>query len=80
MAWWQAEICAFLHSDADTGQSISAGCTVIDLTEGSETGNVEGSSDIDSEIEIIEESPDVDLEIKIIGWVNMYQDVCIVHM
>ena len=40
---------------------------MIDLTEGSETGNVEGSSDIDSEIEIIEGNPDVDLEIKIIG-------------
>ena len=55
------------YSDADASQSIPAGYIVIDLTEDSETGNVEGSSDIDSEVKIVEGSPNVESEVEIIG-------------
>lgn len=49
----RAELHAYLHDDTNAGQSIP-GCTVIDLTEDSETENPGGNLGVDSEIEFVD--------------------------
>jgi hypothetical protein len=52
----RAELCAFLHGNTNTDQSVPAGNTVIDLTKDSGTEKSEGNldADSDSDVEIVD--------------------------